>query len=204
MRKLNLRMTAALLGAAALAGCQQGEQAGNQAAAQNGSMTERQASASGGDTKAARASTIGATITGSAEHSSLVQALKAAGLADTLAGAGPYTVFAPTNAAFQKLPAGTTEGLMRPESKAALTDLLTYHVVPGVVTAKDLAASIERGGGKAQLATIAGGTLTATQADGGILITDGKGGQSRVTRADMVQSNGVIHVVDAVLMPKGR
>ena len=187
--------------AAALAACQQSGATGDQPTTQNMATAQGSGSGSGGEQGKA-GGTIATTITSSADHSTLVQALKAAGLDATLAGPGPYTVFAPTNAAFGKLPAGTAEGLMRPESKAALTGILTYHVVPGLVTSKDLAASIERGGGKAQLATMAGGTLTATQANGGILLTDGKGGQARVTQADMTQTNGVVHVVDGVLMPQ--
>ena len=191
-----------LLAATGLAACQQSGEAGNQAAAQNASTTQGSASASGGNGQAAPAQTTAAALGASGDHSTFVQALKGAGLERTFAGAGPYTVFAPSNAAFQKLPAGTTEELMRPESKASLTGMLTYHVVPGVVTAKDLEGSIKRGGGKAQLATMAGGTLTATQANGGIVITDAKGNQARVTQADMIETNGVVHSIDAVLTPQ--
>ena len=198
------KLLLAFFGAAALTACQQaptnGE--GNQTAAVNGTATAGSASASGGAAPAPATTTIAQTVFGSADHSRLLAALKAAGLAETLGGAGPYTVFAPTNAAFEKLPAGTAEGLMKPGSKAQLTGILTHHVVPGVVTAKDLAAAIERGGGKATLATMSGDTLTVTQANGGIVVTDGRGGQARVTQADQAQSNGVVHVVDAVLMPK--
>lgn len=137
----------------------------------------------------------------SAEHRMLVRAVQAAGLAPTLSGAGPYTVFAPTDAAFGKLPAGTVDGLLRPEAKGQLTELLTYHVVPGVVMATDLRRAIQKGGGKAELATVAGGKLTASDAGGALVVTDEKGGQSRVTQGDVLQSNGVVHVVDAVLMP---
>lgn len=191
-----------LLAVTSLAACQQSTDAGNQAANQSAGTERGSASASGGERQSAPARTIAAALGASGDHSTLVQALKGAGLEQTLAGAGPYTVFAPSNAGFQKLAAGTAEGLMRPESKAALTGLLTYHVIPGVVTAKDLAASIERGGGKAQLATMAGGTLTATQADGGIIVTDGKGNRARVTQPDLIASNGVVHSLDAVLMPQ--
>jgi uncharacterized surface protein with fasciclin (FAS1) repeats len=187
-----------------LAACQQGGEAGNRTVA---NTTAGADSASGGGTTVGGAQmlptkTIIDNASQSSEHTTLVSAVKAAGLTQTLSGAGPYTVFAPTNAAFQKLPAGTAEGLMRPESKGALTGILTNHVVPGVVTAKDLAGAIERGGGKAQLATVGGGTLTATQANGSITVTDSKGGQARVTQADVMQSNGVVHVVDALLMPQ--
>jgi uncharacterized surface protein with fasciclin (FAS1) repeats len=189
-----------------LAACQQGGETGNQSA-KNTNGTVGSASASGGGVSVGGAQmlpnkTIIENASQSADHSMLVSAVKSAGLTETLSGAGPYTVFAPTNAAFEKLPAGTAEGLMRPESKGALTGILTYHVVPGVVTAKDLAGAIERGGGKAQLATVGGGNLTATQANGGVIVTDAKGGQARVTQADVMQSNGVVHVIDAVLMPR--
>ncbi len=196
-----LKMTLLLAAASAVAACQPSGEAGNQAS-QNAAATEGSASASGGKERAGSRQTIAAALGASADHSTLNQALKGAGLEQTFAGAGPYTVFAPSNAGFQKLPAGTAEGLMRPQSKGALTGLLTYHVVPGVVTAKDLGAAIERGGGKAQLATMAGGTLTASEANGGIVITDAKGVQARVTQPDMMSSNGVVHSVDAVLMPQ--
>ncbi|MDX2235485.1 MAG: fasciclin domain-containing protein [Hyphomonadaceae bacterium] len=138
----------------------------------------------------------------SADHTTLVAAVTAAGLAETLSGPGPFTVFAPTNAAFGKLPAGTVDTLLKPESKSALTGVLTYHVVPGRVTAADLVGLIDAGGGTATLTTVAGGTLKATKsASGGVTLTDAKGGTSTVTIADVIQSNGVIHVVDTVLLP---
>ena len=129
-------------------------------------------------------------------------AVKAAGLVDTLKGAGPFTVFAPTNAAFGALPAGTVDGLLKPESKPALTKVLTYHVVPGKLDAAALKQQIAAGGGKAMLKTAAGGTLTATGSGDTIMLTDAAGGMARVTIADVMQSNGVIHVVDKVLLPK--
>ncbi|TVV73472.1 fasciclin domain-containing protein [Sphingomonas solaris] len=137
----------------------------------------------------------------SADHTTLVAAVKAAGLVDTLSGPGPFTVFAPTNAAFAKLPAGTVDTLVLPENKGTLTSILTYHVVPGKLSAKDLAAQIKKGGGKATLTTAQGGTLTATAKGKTIMLTDAKGGMSTITQADVNQSNGVIHVVDTVLMP---
>ena len=137
----------------------------------------------------------------SKDHTTLVAAVKAAGLVDTLSGAGPFTVFAPTNEAFAKLPAGTVDTLVKPENKATLTKILTYHVVAGKVTAADLTKMIKDGGGKASLKTVAGGTLTAQEKGGKIELVDGKGGTSIVTIADVIQSNGVIHVVDTVLMP---
>jgi len=189
-----------LAAAALLAGCQQaGNDQGNQAAA---TPATAEGSASSGGAPEAPAATIGAIISRSTDHSTLVQALNGAGLARTLEGAGPYTVFAPTDAAFAKLPAETGGQLMRPERKAALTGILTYHVVPGVVTAKDLGAAIERGGGKTELATMYGGTLTAAQANGGIVITDSQGSQARVTGAEQLASNGVVHVIDGVLKPQ--
>jgi uncharacterized surface protein with fasciclin (FAS1) repeats len=138
----------------------------------------------------------------SKDHSTLVAAVKAAGLVDTLSGKGPFTVFAPTNAAFEKLPKGTVETLVKPESKSTLTGILTYHVVPGSLSAADLAKQVKDGGGKAMLKTASGGQLTLTDAGAGKLaVTDAKGGKSMVTIADVNQSNGVIHVVDTVLMP---
>lgn len=137
----------------------------------------------------------------SADHTTLVAAVKAAGLVDTLSGTGPFTVFAPTNRAFEKLPAGTVDTLVKPESKEALTEILTYHVVSGRLTAADVGKAIEQGGGTAKLKTVAGGSLTATQAGGTITLKDAKGGTSQVTQGDVMQSNGVIHVIDSVLMP---
>jgi uncharacterized surface protein with fasciclin (FAS1) repeats len=137
----------------------------------------------------------------SKDHTTLVAAVKAAGLVDTLSGPGPFTVFAPTNAAFAKLPPGTVEGLLKPEAKGTLTTVLTYHVVPGRLSSMDLAAKVKAGGGKAMLKTAAGEDLTVTQKNGAIWLTDAKGGMSKVTIANVNQSNGVIHVVDTVLMP---
>lgn len=137
----------------------------------------------------------------SKDHTTLVAAVQAAGLVDALAAPGPFTVFAPTNAAFAKLPAGTVETLVKPENKATLTSILTYHVVPGKVAAEDLIKMIEQGGGKAELTTLSGGTLTAQVVDGKVVLTDAKGGQATVTQADVFQSNGVIHVTDTVSLP---
>ena len=138
----------------------------------------------------------------SKDHTTLVAAVKAAGLVETLSGPGPFTVFAPTNEAFDLLPKDAVAGLLKPENKKALTGVLTYHVVSGKVSAADLAKMIKDGNGKASLKTVAGGTLTATEKDGKIYLTDEKGGEAMVTIADVNQSNGVIHVVDHVLMPK--
>lgn len=134
-------------------------------------------------------------------HTTLVAAVKAAGLVETLSGPGPFTVFAPTNDAFAALPAGTVETLVMPENKATLTKILTYHVVAGRVTAADLVARIQAGNGSAALTTVEGGTLTASLDGDTVVLTDEKGGTARVTQADVFQSNGVIHVTDAVSMP---
>ena len=138
----------------------------------------------------------------SKDHTTLVEAVKAAGLVDTLKGPGPFTVFAPTNAAFAALPAGTVDTLLKPESKPALTKVLTYHVVAGKMDAAALVKAITAGGGKAQLRTVSGGTLTATAAGGKVMVMDASGGIANVTIADVLQSNGVIHVVDKVLLPQ--
>ncbi len=138
----------------------------------------------------------------SKDHTTLVAAVKAAGLVETLKGPGPFTVFAPTNAAFAALPAGTVDTLLKPENKAMLSGILTYHVVAGKVDAAALTKMIADGKGTASIKTVAGGTLTAKTAGGKVMITDEKGGSATVTIADVYQSNGVIHVVDKVLLPK--
>jgi uncharacterized surface protein with fasciclin (FAS1) repeats len=137
----------------------------------------------------------------SQDHTTLVAAVKAAGLVDTLSSAGPFTLFAPTNDAFGKLPAGTVDMLVKPENKDTLTKILTYHVVAGKMSSKDIAKAIKAGMGTATLKTVSGGTLKASFQGQDIVLTDEKGGTSRVTIADVFQSNGVIHVVDTVLMP---
>jgi uncharacterized surface protein with fasciclin (FAS1) repeats len=137
----------------------------------------------------------------SKDHTTLVAAVKAAGLVDTLESPGPFTVFAPTNEAFNKLPAGTVDTLLKPENKAQLTKILTYHVVAGRISASDLMKQIKDGGGKATLKTVGGETLTASLQGKHIVLTDKKGDTSIVTIANVFQSNGVIHVVDTVLLP---
>lgn len=137
----------------------------------------------------------------SKDHTTLVAAVKAAGLVDTLKQPGPFTVFAPTNAAFGMLPAGTVDTLLKPENKQKLSQVLTYHVVAGRINAADLQQRIMAGGGKAMLDTVAGGKLVATMAGKDILVTDAAGRGSRVTIPNVNQSNGVIHVVDSVLLP---
>lgn len=177
--------------AALAAGCQQGEKA---------DQVSNQAEA--GKKGEAQGGTIGQALSQSTDHSNFVGAVKAAGLDGTMSGSQPYTVFAPSNAAFQKLPPGTAEGLMQPAQKGQLTGIVTHHIVPGVVTAQDLTRAIEKGGGKAQIATMGGGTLTATQSGGAIMLADAKGGQARVTPGDQTHSNGVVHTIDTILMPR--
>ena len=138
----------------------------------------------------------------SKDHTTLVAAVKAAGLVDTLKGPGPFTVFAPVNSAFAALPAGTVDTLLKPENKAALTKVLTYHVVSGKIDSAALIKAIDAGGGKAMLTEVSGGMLTATRSGSTIMLADESGGTAKVTIADVVQSNGVIHVVDKVLLPK--
>lgn len=137
----------------------------------------------------------------SKDHTTLVAAVKAAGLVETLKGKGPFTVFAPTNEAFAALPAGTVDTLLKPENKPTLTKILTYHVVAGRVSAAELVKMIEAGHGKATLKTVSGGTLTAMLVGKVVTLKDDKGGEAHVTIADVFQSNGVIHVVDKVLLP---
>lgn len=191
--------TVAALAACSPAGEEQNAPANEAATADN---------AAGGETanaaEATAPTTVAESIAGSADHKTLTQALKAAGLDATLAGPGPYTVFAPADPAFAKLPAGTVETLLKPESKAKLTGILTYHVVPGAVTAEDLAKAAEAAGGTAQIATVGGGNLRIAKGDGdSLVITDAKGGQARMAAGDDLRAtNGMIHLVDAVLMPE--
>ncbi len=138
----------------------------------------------------------------SKDHTTLVAAVKAAGLVDTLKSAGPFTVFAPTNAAFAKLPAGTVETLVKPENKATLTSILTYHVVAGRLDSKSLMKMAKMGGASAELTTVAGGKLWVVRKNGKLWLKDGKGTTARITIPDVFQSNGVIHVIDTVVMAK--
>jgi len=138
----------------------------------------------------------------SADHTTLVAAVKAAGLVDTLKSKGPFTVFAPTNSAFDKLPAGTVDTLLKSENKGMLTNILTYHVIAGRFDSNAIAKKIQAGKGKAWFKAVNGGTLTAWMDGNTLVLSDEKGGQSRVTIANVYQSNGVIHVVDSVLLPK--
>ena len=134
--------------------------------------------------------------------STLVAAVKAADLVETLGGEGPFTVFAPTNDAFDKLPEGTVDTLLKPENKEKLSGILTYHVVKGSLDAKAVAEAIKKGDGKATLETVAGGEITASMDGDKVIITDAKGGKATVTTADVYQKNGVVHVIDTVLMPE--
>jgi len=178
----------------------------NEMAMDNGAMADLNATGGAtpvmvGGAEMLPTKTIVENASQSADHTTLVAAVKAAGLVETLSGAGPFTVFAPTNAAFSKLPSGTVDGLLKPASKANLTKILTYHVVPGTMTAAQLLAAIGAGNGKAELTTVQGSKLTASEAGGKVTLTDSKGGKSVVSQADVTQSNGVVHVVDTVLMP---
>ena len=137
----------------------------------------------------------------SPDHTTLVTAVQAADLVETLSGPGPFTVFAPTNAAFEKLPAGTVDTLVEPANKDQLTKILTYHVVSGELMAADIMAAIEAGGGTATLTTVQGEELKASVVNGGVQLTDAQGGAAMVTATDVEQSNGVIHVIDTVIMP---
>lgn len=150
---------------------------------------------------AQKASDIVDVAAASKAHSTLVAAVKAANLVATLKSKGPFTVFAPTNDAFAKLPAGTVETLLKPENKAKLAGILTYHVVAGKLDAKAVLAAIKKGKGKAVLTTVAGGKLTAAVENGKVVLTDEKGGKATVTVTDLKASNGVIHVIDSVLLP---
>lgn len=188
-------MNKALSAAAALlaAACQQ-DGGGNASTSAGGAGTGARPAAKGEPSK----SNILQALEGSAEHKSFASAVKAAGLTETLSGAQPYTLFAPTEAAFQKFPGGAG-ALLAPEAKGRLVALLTGHVVPGTVTADDLGRAIERGKGKAELATVGGTNLTFSRDGDAILVTDAAGGKARLTRADEFASNGVIHDVDSVL-----
>ena len=192
-----LTLTVASMAVLGLAACNSPEPATDAASAE-GAMAPAAETAA----PAAATGTIVATAQGNADFSTLVSAVQSAELVDTLNGAGPFTVFAPTNAAFEKVPAATRETLMSPAGKADLTKILTYHVVPGNVTAAALTVQITAGGGSATLTTVEGGTLTAAVgADGSVTLTDENGGTSRVVQADVPATNGVIHAIDTVVMP---
>lgn len=191
MRKI-LRHTSIAIAAAASLG------AGMTFAAQ---ATQRQRTVMVGGAAMLPSRNIVQNAVNSRDHTTLVAAVQAAGLVDTLSSAGPFTVFAPTNAAFSALPAGTVDTLLRPENRAQLTAVLTYHVVAGRMTAADLTRAIRAGRGTARLTTVQGGVLTARMQGRSIVLTDGRGGTATVTQADVMQSNGVIHVTNAVSLP---
>jgi uncharacterized surface protein with fasciclin (FAS1) repeats len=201
--KLRL-VTIAGIGALTLAGCSTMSEDG---AAASGSG-DAQASASSGSNPMVGGAEMFPTknivenAVNSADHTTLVAAVKAAGLVETLSGPGPFTVFAPTNDAFSRLAPGTVDTLLKPENKAALTKVLTYHVVPGNMSGAQIAAAIKAGGGTATLTTVEGEPLKASVEGGAVVLTDVNGNKSFVTQADVRQSNGVIHVVNGVLLPK--
>ena len=178
---------AAAATALTLNACDKGQKANEPAAAQTGEAK-----------KAAGEQTIAAGLD---QNSRFFQAAKSAGLDATLAGPGPYTVLVPGDAAFAKLPKATTDGWAKPESRAQLTGVLTYHILPGTVLADDIGKAIDNGKGKAVLATMGGGTLTATREGGKIVLTDAAGTKATATQADEKRSNGVVHHIDSVLMP---
>jgi uncharacterized surface protein with fasciclin (FAS1) repeats len=198
---MSLKPLLAIAAAAALAACQAAEQAGNNASA-NGQGDSSTGGANAQQGQAGRS--IGDAAGQSADLSQFSQAVQAAGLTDTLRSAGPYTVFAPVNAAFEAVPQETRTRLMAPEGRDRLTELLTFHIVPGVVTAQDLDAAMQRGNGRATITTVSGANLTVSREGDALVVTDPSGTRARVLQADRIQSNGVIHQIDAVLMPGGR
>ncbi len=197
MFKPATNLTVAALAAIGLAGCMMSD----------GGMSSTTSSASTSQTVMVGGAAMFPTrniienAVNSADHTTLVAAVKAAGLVETLSGPGPFTVFAPTNTAFEALPAGTVPTLLQPENKGTLTSVLTYHVVPGRLASGDLARMISRGGGMASLTTVNGGTLTARMMGSNIVIVDANGGVATITQADVMQSNGVIHVTNKVSLP---
>jgi len=194
---MRLKRLLALAAAGALAACQAAEDAGNNAAAGGGGD-----SSTGGNAQQGQAGrSIGDAMAQSADLSQFAQAVQAAGLGDVLGRAGPNTVFAPVNTAFDAVPQETRTRLMAPEARDRLTQLLTYHIVPGVVTAQDLGSAIQRGQGRTTVTTVSGEILTVTREGDALVVSDPAGGRARVVQADRIQSNGVIHHVDAVLMP---
>lgn len=170
--------------------------------AQNSKMASKETSVTVGGAPMYPSKNIVENAVNSKDHTTLVAAVTAAGLVETLQSTGPFTVFAPTNAAFEKLPAGTVDNLVKPENKSTLTTVLTYHVVPGRLNSKELMKWIKKGAGTAELTTVQGGKLWIMEKDGMLWIKDEKGGMAKVAIADVNQSNGVIHVIDTVVMPK--
>jgi len=194
-----LMASAALIG---LQGCMTMDDGMDGASARTSASARTQGSVTVGGAPMFATRNIIENAVNSRDHTTLVAAVKAAGLVETLSGPGPFTVFAPTNAAFAQLPAGTVEAALRPENRSMLQSVLTYHVVPGRLTAADLMARIRAGGGTARLTTVQGGTLTARMSGSNIVLMDARGGMATVTQANVMQSNGVIHVTNAVSMPR--
>ena len=184
-----------------LAGCSDMMMAENQAPAAQSAAQPAEQTVMVGGAPMYPSKNIVENAVNSADHTTLVAAVQAGGLADTLSGPGPFTVFAPTNSAFGELPAGTVDRLLLPENKPALTKVLTYHVVPGRLMASDLAAMAAAGGGQARLTTVDGAPLDVMVQDGTVMVRDERGRVATVTTGDVMQSNGVIHVVDTVLLP---
>jgi uncharacterized surface protein with fasciclin (FAS1) repeats len=184
----------------ALAACGDGGGGNEAAAGGNAAAAPNRPAAAKADVPAGRS--LLDTLTASPDFATLAKAVQAAGLTETFSGSQPYTLFAPTEAAFQKLPAGAAAGMLAPEEKGRLTALLTNHIVPGTVTAEDLGRAIERGQGKAQLATVGGATLSFTREGDAIVVADAAGGRGRVSATAAAASNGVVHPVDTVLMPQ--
>ena len=197
---MKMRMIVTLpLACAIVVGCGGEGTGNNQAAAGN----EAEAAAAGNAARPANTN-VAEALGGSVDHTQFVQALQSAGLIQTREGVGPYTVVAPTNAAFDAIPEETRNSLLAEGERERLVTLLSYHIVPGTVTSQDLAAAIERGeGGRAELATVTGDNLSISREGEAIVISDGAGGQARVVGADQLHSNGVVHSVDTVLMPAG-
>jgi uncharacterized surface protein with fasciclin (FAS1) repeats len=175
---------------------------GVSASAQEGKMKVKESTVMVGGAAMYPSKNIVDNAVNSKEHTTLVAAVTAAGLVETLQSAGPFTVFAPVNSAFEKLPAGTVDNLLKPENKTALQGVLTYHVVPGRLNAKDLQSWVKKGGGSAELKTVQGGKLWIMEKNGEWWLKDENGGTAKITIADVNQSNGVIHVIDSVVLPK--
>lgn len=192
---MTMRRMVTLLLACGLAAACSDEGGGNNQA--SGNQAE-------GNAQAAQGTSIGDALGASLDHSSFLQGLQSAGLTDTLRGAGPYTVFAPTNAAFQAIPEDARQRLTAPEQRDRLITLLSYHIVPGTVTAADLGRAVDQAqGGRAALATVTGDNLTLSRDGNALLISDAGGAVARIVRPDQIHSNGVVHSIDAVLMPGG-
>jgi len=196
MKKLMIAVGVSIL----LSACAGGMGMGSNSASGSGSMSGMSNPMVGGAAMYPTKDIVDNAVN-SKDHTTLVAAVKAAGLVDTLKSAGPFTVFAPTNEAFAALPPGTVDTLLKPENKATLTKVLTYHVVPGKLDGAALSQRVMAGGGRAMLQTASGGTLVVTMSGNNVMVTDEKGGTAMVTIANVYQSNGVIHVVNKVLLP---